>query len=105
MFGSMTAFGHKGFLTAPNDLCLPLTKQEEVLIARVKPRAPDGHQVPLPNNTDWIKLPFEEIDPPVDHGGGPLKRRIISIYTSLSNHTDEVLRLKEYFGCEKRYRI
>lgn len=94
------AFRHQGYLTAPNDIPLGLTDEEAALIARYKPRAPDGDRVPMPTKADWIRLPFKDV---VREDG--MYRRILFIDATFERMANEISRLKAYFGCERRYRI
>ena len=91
---------HQGFLTAPNDIPLPLTPSEMAVMARYKPRAPDANTVPMPKNTDWIRLPFKDV-----WEDSSTCRRILYIDYIFERAANEATRLKAYFGCERRYRI
>ena len=84
---------HQGFLTAPNDIPLPLTPSEMAIMARYKPVAPQANTVPMPKNPDWINLPFRDVR---ELGN---VRRIILIDYVFERAANEAVRLKEYFGC------
>ena len=91
---------HQGFLTAPNDIPLPLTNQEMAVMARYKPKAPEGNTVPMPKNPDWISLPFKDV-----WTESSTCRRILFIDYMFEKAANEAARLKDHFGCARRYRI
>ena len=100
VFWLKAMMSHQGFLTAPNDLPLPLTDQEMAVMARYKPKAPEGNTVPMPKRNDWISLPFKDC-----YQEGNRVQRILHIDYLFERAAAEALRLKAFFGCEKRYRI
>ena len=91
---------HQGFLTAPNDIPLPLTPSEMAVMARYKPKAPEGNTVPMPKNPDWLQLPFKDV---FEASGNC--RRIVLIDYLFERAANEAVRLKTFFGCERRFRI
>ncbi len=100
-FGSMSRFSHQGYLTSPNDLPLPFTDEEFALYTRHKPVSPEGKHVPMPTNTNWIRLPFKDIWDEESQR----YRRILYIDYMLERAANEIFRLRQAFGCERRFRI
>ena len=100
VFWLKTMDRHQGFLTAPNDIPLPLTPSEMAVMARYKPKAPDGSTVPMPKNPDWIQLPFKDV-----FSDSSTSRRIILIDYLFERAANEAVRLKAFFGCERRFKI
>lgn len=90
---------HQGYLTAPHDVPLPLTNGEMAVLARFKPKSPEGNTVPMPKNPDWIKLPFKDV-----WTDSRTCRRILYIDYMFERAAMEALRLKAAFGCARRHK-
>lgn len=97
----MSRFSHQGYLTAPHDIPLPLTDGEFALLCKHKPKAPEGNLVPMPRNSNWIRLPFKDVWDEEDQR----YRRILFIDYFLERASNEIYRLRTSFGCERRFRI
>ena len=104
---------HRGFLTGYNDIPLPPTYDEVRLMEQQKPRGPDPKCVPIPRKNDWLELPFKDVyfgDPDFVNFDGNMDarlpfRRILRIDYYLQKFADDVVRLKEYFGWPRTFRI